>query len=75
MKSSIFWDTMAYSPVKVSQHFRGTYCLHLQGQTKSQARNQHEAGSKHSSACKVKLITILASFGTSELHKFPFTEN
>jgi hypothetical protein len=32
------------SPLKVSRHFRET-CLHLQGWTISQARNQHEAGS------------------------------
>jgi hypothetical protein len=31
------------SPLKVSWHFRGLCCLHLQGQRISQARNQHES--------------------------------
>jgi hypothetical protein len=29
MKSSVIWDVMLYNPLKVSWHFRGTYCLHL----------------------------------------------
>jgi hypothetical protein len=32
--------------LKVNQHFRGRYLLHLQGLRVSQARNQHKAGSK-----------------------------
>jgi hypothetical protein len=32
--------------LKISLCFGGTYCLHLQGGRISQARNQHEAGSK-----------------------------
>jgi hypothetical protein len=43
MKSTIFWDIMLCSPLKVNQHFRGTYHLHLQGRRISQARNQHES--------------------------------
>jgi hypothetical protein len=42
MKSSIFWDIMPHSLLKVNQRFRGTCCLHLQGQRISQAWNQHE---------------------------------
>jgi hypothetical protein len=30
IKSTIFRDITPYSPLKVSRHFRGTYCLHLQ---------------------------------------------
>jgi hypothetical protein len=45
MKSSIFWDIMPYSPLKVNRRFRGTRRLHLQGR-----RNQREAGSKQSSS-------------------------
>jgi hypothetical protein len=44
LKSSVFWDMMC-SPLKVNQCFGGT-CLHLKGWRISQARNQHEAGSK-----------------------------
>jgi hypothetical protein len=33
---SVFWDIMLCSAMKVNQHFRGTYCLHLQGQRGSQ---------------------------------------
>jgi hypothetical protein len=32
MKSSVFWDITPCSPLKVNRHFRGTYCLHHQGQ-------------------------------------------
>jgi hypothetical protein len=30
MKSTIFWDITPCSPLKVNQHFGGTYRLHLQ---------------------------------------------
>jgi hypothetical protein len=35
--------------VKVNQRFGGTYCLHLQGQRVSQARNHKQADSKQTS--------------------------
>jgi hypothetical protein len=43
MKNSIFGDIMMCSLLKVSLCFGGTCRLHLQGQTISQARNQHES--------------------------------
>jgi hypothetical protein len=36
----VFWDITPCSLLKVNQRFRGTCCLHLQGQRISQARNQ-----------------------------------
>jgi hypothetical protein len=48
MKSSVFWDIMPLRLLKDSRHFVGTYHLHIQGSRVSQARNQHEAGSKQS---------------------------
>jgi hypothetical protein len=39
MKRSVVWDTMPCSPLKIDQHFIGTFCLHLQAQGISQARN------------------------------------
>jgi hypothetical protein len=48
MKSSVFWDTMPCSLLKVNWRFGRTCHLHPQGQRISQARNQHEAGSKQS---------------------------
>jgi hypothetical protein len=45
MKSSIFWDLMSCSPLKVNRRFRGTCCLHLQSQRICQERNQNEEGS------------------------------
>jgi hypothetical protein len=36
---------MSSRPLKIVQHFRGTYHLHLQAQVLNQATNQHEAGS------------------------------
>jgi hypothetical protein len=45
---SIFWDVTPCSPLKVNWHFKRTCHVHLQGWRISQARNQHEEGSKHS---------------------------
>jgi hypothetical protein len=39
MKSSVFW-TVTSLISHTAQHFRGTYCLHLQGSRVSQTRNQ-----------------------------------
>jgi hypothetical protein len=47
-KSYIFWDTTSHSPLRVNQHFGGTSRLHFQCQRISQARYEHQAGSKHS---------------------------
>jgi hypothetical protein len=49
LNSSIFWNTMPCSPLKVNPRFGGTYRLHLQSRRINQARNQLEAGSKQSS--------------------------
>jgi hypothetical protein len=38
IKSSIFWDMMLCSPLKVNRRFGGT-CRHLLGQRISRARN------------------------------------
>jgi hypothetical protein len=43
MKSTIFWDIMPCSPLKVNRRFGGIYHLHLQDQRISRARNQHES--------------------------------
>jgi hypothetical protein len=40
VKSSFLWDITPCSPLKVSQHFKGTCRPYLQGQIISQARNQ-----------------------------------
>jgi hypothetical protein len=45
MKSSIFWDITARSPLKLSQHFGGTCRHRLQGRRVSQAINQLEGDS------------------------------
>jgi hypothetical protein len=44
--SSVFWDITLCIPLKVDIRFGGTCSLHHHGGRKSQARNQHEAGSK-----------------------------
>jgi hypothetical protein len=46
LKSSIFWDITACSPLKVNLRFGGTCRLHRQGRRIIQARKQREAGSK-----------------------------
>jgi hypothetical protein len=48
MMSSVFWEKTLNSLITVNQRFRGTRRLHLQGRRTSQARNQHETGSKQS---------------------------
>jgi hypothetical protein len=48
MKSSGLFDITPSGTLLVNRRFEGTYHLHLQGRRISQARNQHEAGSKQS---------------------------
>jgi hypothetical protein len=43
--SSIMWDIIPFSPLKVNGNFLRT-CLYLQGRSMSQARKQSDAGSK-----------------------------
>jgi hypothetical protein len=43
MKSTLFWDIMPCSPLKVNRCFWGTYRLHLEGRRISQARNHRES--------------------------------
>jgi hypothetical protein len=45
MKSSILWDIMPCSPLKVNRRFGGKFRLHLQGRRASKARDQHGPGS------------------------------
>jgi hypothetical protein len=45
-ESSVLWDIMTYSLLKVNWCFGEMCCLHFQGQRISQARNQHEASSR-----------------------------
>jgi hypothetical protein len=40
MRSSVFWDMMMHSPLKVNRCFKRTCRLHLQGQRERRARNQ-----------------------------------
>jgi hypothetical protein len=46
IKSSLFWEVALCSPLKVNQHFRVAFCLHLHGQRESQGRNKQEADGK-----------------------------
>jgi hypothetical protein len=48
MKSPVFWNITPCSPLKINGRVGGTCRLHHQGRIISQARNQHEAGSKQS---------------------------
>jgi hypothetical protein len=50
MKSSVFFDTSPYSPVKANRRFGGPHRFHLQSQKVSHARNRHEAGRKQTYA-------------------------
>jgi hypothetical protein len=50
-KSSIYWDTTPYSPVKVNRRLGGTYRLRFQCRRVSHVSKQHEAGNKHCLFC------------------------
>jgi hypothetical protein len=57
-KSTTFWVEMLYSPVKVHQHFGGTYCLSL-------FREEEQAlGSISKAASFVQVIACLAHSST-----------
>jgi hypothetical protein len=43
MKSTVFWDTVPCSPLKIELCFGGTYRFHLQGRKISQASTRHES--------------------------------
>jgi hypothetical protein len=60
MKSSIFWDIILCSPMKVNRHFRVTYPLHLQRWSVSQARDQFESDSKYN--CCLLYAGILLAY-------------
>jgi hypothetical protein len=47
-KSSVFWNIMPFSPLKINRCFGGLCRLHLQGWKTNQARNQCEADNKQS---------------------------
>jgi hypothetical protein len=44
MKSTIFWNIILRSLLKVNRHFRGNCRLYLQGPRISQARNHRKSG-------------------------------
>jgi hypothetical protein len=46
MKSTIFWDIMPCRPLRVNQHFGGTYHFHLWGRKMSQQETSTKAGGK-----------------------------
>jgi hypothetical protein len=71
MKSSVFWDMILYSPVNIKWHFGRTYCFHLQGWKVSQARHQHDTGSKESSACSLLCACFSVDFQWSTWHHIP----
>jgi hypothetical protein len=55
MKSSIFWNIMLCSLLKVSRSFGDMCCLYLQSQRSSQARNQLFSCSAYSSTLKTEV--------------------
>jgi hypothetical protein len=47
LRSSIFWDITPCSPLKINRSCRGKRCLPFQDRRISQAKDQHELGSKY----------------------------
>jgi hypothetical protein len=67
-------DIAPCRPAKVDRRFGGTYCLHLQGQKVSHARNHHEAGSKQlqfpfPAEVSVDKLYCISLFYTASCHK------
>jgi hypothetical protein len=80
LKHSIFRDTTPFTLLKVNWHFGGICHLYFQAWRVSQARNQHEAGSKQifafflSSMLKTKAICsskTLVDFQQTTQHYIP----
>jgi hypothetical protein len=58
IKSSIFWDATTYSLLKAKWRFRGTYYLHLQDRSMSQAGRRNETDNKQCSDISSKICAI-----------------
>jgi hypothetical protein len=65
LKSSVFWDITPRSLLKVNRRFEVTCRLHFQGRKIGEARKQHEAGRKSSSASSTLKIEATCSSGTA----------
>jgi hypothetical protein len=61
IKSSIFRDITARSPLKVNERFGGTCRLHNQGRRISQTRNQYEAGINQKFAVLATCFMLVSS--------------
>jgi hypothetical protein len=69
VKGSIFWDITPCSPLKANWRFEGKCRFLLHGRRICQARNQHEAGSKHLSdlvSQKIELFIVTAVRASNE---------
>jgi hypothetical protein len=62
---------MPPSVVKVNQHLGGPHCLHFQCQGVSQARNQHEAGSRVLLVAYDLFSKMTADFHLTTQHHIP----
>jgi hypothetical protein len=70
MKSSIFYDIIPYTPLKVSRRFGEKCSLYLQGWKLYQGRNQHEAGSNGShSTFRLKQAHLLLWIGLRNVYR------
>jgi hypothetical protein len=64
MKSSVIWDIMLCSPVKVTWHFWGTHHLHHQGQ-RNWNKEAAEAGGKLNLVCHLLLLSSNLAYFSS----------
>jgi hypothetical protein len=62
LKSTVFWDIMPRSPLKVNRRFGGTHRLHLQSRRIGRARNQLESVACH---LLVSLSRMTVRYGVS----------
>jgi hypothetical protein len=74
MKSSGFWDTEPWCLLEVSRRFGRIYHLYHQGWRVSEARNQHEAGSKQKTEFwwSKTTLCLYSSLDTRDLFSHPF---
>jgi hypothetical protein len=80
VRGMVFWFVRLCSS-ESAWHFGRTYCLHIQDPRISQARNQHEAGSKQNLVCcascllhAVFFFFCLAYFLTLKVELMCFSE-
>jgi hypothetical protein len=65
MKTSVFWDIMKCSPVKVNQQFGGIYCFNLQGLRISNKETSKKQEARCLASSLILKMEVICSFRMS----------